>query len=212
MVRAVGLTLGLVLVMGAGWAHGVWTQRWSKSADFEAAVARMAQLPEDLDGWKAEPAPEDHEALTEAGAEGWWTRRYTCTRTGDQVLVVLLCGRSGRMCVHRPEYCYSGAGFELSIPPERYTLPGEDAAFWTARFSKPQVGGPLHLRIFWSWFGGGAWHAPDSPRWSLAHLPALYKLYVIREVSGAPAKAGDDPAAAFLGVLTPALTRTLGGR
>jgi hypothetical protein len=207
MARTVGLMAGLALVVGAGWGHGVWTQRWTKSADLETAVARMANLPGDLDGWKAEPGEEDQESLAAAGAEGHWIRRYTHTCTGNQVLVVLLCGRSGRMCVHRPEHCYSGAGFEMSVPPERFTADG--AAFWTARFSKTQITGPLHLRIFWSWFGDGAWQAPDSPRWSLTHLPALYKLYVIREVSGEAGKVEDDPAAAFLRLLAPALKRAL---
>jgi hypothetical protein len=216
MPRTVGLLAGLAVVLGAGWVHGVWTQRWAKSADLEAAAARMARLPGDLDGWTAEPGEEDHEALAAAGAEGWWIRRYTHRRTGAHVDVVLLCGRGGRLCVHRPEHCYSGAGYEMTASPSRHRVAGTDggpaAELWSARFSKEDLAGTVRLRIFWSWFAGGTWQAPDNPRWSLASLPALYKLYVIRELSPGPVRRPeDDPATAFVDVLVPALTRALGG-
>jgi hypothetical protein len=209
MQRTAALLSGLALVVGAGWVHGLWTQRWARSAGLDAAVARMADLPDDLDGWKAEPAEEDREALDAAGAEGWWVRRYTNPRTGAAVQVLLLCGRGGRMCVHRPEHCYGGAGYEMDAEPQRCPVGG--AEFRTACFRKAELGGPINLRIFWSWFDGSSWQAPDNPRWSLAQQPYLYKLYVIREVPEAAGKAEDDPAAGFLRLLVPALERGLSG-
>ncbi len=211
MSRIIPLLAGLAIVVGAGWVHGLWTQRWSKSADLAAAVARLDKLPGDLEGWKAEPGEEDREALAAAGAEGWWIRRCTNQRTGDRVEVLLLCGPSGRLCVHQPEHCYSGAGYELAVPPARFTsAAGGPAEFWTARFTKEDFSGPVKLRIFWSWFAGGAWQAPDNPRWTLAREPALYKLYVIHEEPpGPPVRVEDDPAAAFLRVLVPALSQAL---
>ncbi len=214
MARLGPLLAGLALVLGTALVHGLWTQRWSKSADLAAAAARLDGLPDDLGEWKAEPGPEDREALADAGAEGWWLRRYTNQRTGAKVDVVLLCGPSGRMCVHRPENCYGGAGYELAASPARYTPTGADpgsAEFWTARFTREEVSDPVNLRIFWSWFADGAWHAPDNPRWALAHVPALYKLYVIHEEPpGPPVAVADDPAAQLLRLLLPALSRALG--
>ncbi len=209
MSRNVHLLAGLALVLGTGLVHGLWTQRWGKSADLGEAVARLTRLPEDLGHWKAEPIAEDRESLTAAGAEGWWVRRYTNRRSGARVEVLLLCGQAGRMCVHRPEDCYRAAGYELATPPARFRQAGAD--FWTARFTREEPTGPVSLRIFWSWFGDGAWRAPDSPRWSLAHLPALYKLYVIREEPpGRTGRVEDDPAADFLHLLIPALSGALG--
>jgi hypothetical protein len=131
MRRAIPVLAGLAVVLGSGLVHGLWTQRWSKSADIAGAVGRLSRLPEDLEDWRAEPGAEDRESLTAAGAEGWWLRRYVHRHTGTQVEVLLLCGRSGRMCVHRPENCYSAAGFDLGAPPVHYRLPattGEPAA------------------------------------------------------------------------------------
>jgi hypothetical protein len=204
----VPLSLGLAVVLAAGWIHGLWTQRWSKSADLEAAVARLGELPGDLEGWKAEPGTEDREALAAAGAEGWWIRRYVQPYSGAHVDVLLLCGPSGRLCVHRPEHCYSGAGYELAAPATHFSLPGGE--FWMARFTKEDLSGPVTVRIFWSWFANGTWQAPSNPRWSLAHAPALYKLYVLREEPpGPPGRVEDDPAAEFLRILVPALSRAL---
>jgi hypothetical protein len=215
MKRTIALLSGLSIVLGAGIVHGIWTQRWARSADLAAAVARLAELPETIDGWEAAPDEEDHESLVAAGAEGWWLRRFTHRRTGAVVHVLILCGPSGRMCVHRPENCYLGAGYELSIPPEQFrVLDGSrpEAAFWTARFRKPEVGGAINLRIFWSWFGADAWQAPDNPRWALAAQSYLYKLYVIREVPEQLGRMEDDPAAAFLRCAIPTLSQALAAR
>jgi hypothetical protein len=213
MSRAIPLLAGVAVVLGTGLVHGLWTQRWSKSADLGDAVGRLASLPEDLGDWKGGPGDEDRESLAAAGAEGWWIRRFQHQRSGARVEVLLLCGPGGRLCVHRPEHCYRGAGYDLAVSPTRFTpaAAGKPAAeFWTACFTKEDLHGPVNLRIFWSWFGDGAWQAPGNPRWSLAHLPALYKLYVIREVPpGAGGRIEDEPAADFLGLLVPALTGVL---
>lgn len=212
MRQAIGLTAGVAMVVGAGLVHGIWTQRWSKSADLATAVARMEGLPESLGPWKGERDAEDRDAMKAAGAQGWWVRRYVNQRNGDSVLVLLLCGPSARMCVHRPEHCYTGAGFELTIPPEPFHLqesghPG--AQMYTARFRKPQVGGGVSLRIFWSWLAGDRWRAPDNPRWELSSEPYLYKLYVIHEVPDVPGRPQDDPSVGLMQLLVPALSQSL---
>jgi hypothetical protein len=213
MKRAFALLTGLAIVLGEACAHGVWTQRWAPSTDLTAAVARLAALPEEIDGWVAGPDWEDRQALLAAGAEGWWLRRFTHRRTGAVVHVVLLCGPSGQMCIHRPEHCYSGAGYELPQPPQRYSITAtkdhSEASFWTAQFRKPEPGGAVNLRLFWGWLGTSGWQAPDHPRWSLAGEPYLYKLYVIREVPEQPSHLDDDPAATFLHAAVAALSPAL---
>ena len=137
-----------------------------------------------------------------AGAEGWWARRFTDERTGTQLQVILLSGRPGPISVHRPETCYAAAGYGLVAPPIRYTLrsgagTNPPAEFWVGDYRQPEVGGQ-GLRIFYSWYGDGAWSAADNPRWTFARLPALYKLYVIRDEDGRGERLDDDPAADFL--------------
>ena len=214
MTRALTFAIGLAVVIASGVVYGAWTQRWQKSADLEARAALLRDLPADVGRWKSQPVELESDSLAMAGAEGWWARRFTDDRTGSQVLVILLCGRPGPISVHRPETCYGGAGFALAAPPIRYTPQRADGAaaaeFWTGKFKQPEVGGQ-ELRIFWSWYGDGAWQAADNPRLTFAHLQVLYKLYVVRETDGYAERLDDDPAGDFLGALMPTLTHTLSG-
>jgi hypothetical protein len=211
MTRTLTFAAALAVIVASGLVYGGWTQRWQKSAELEARAARLRDLPDKIGPWKGAPAELPPEALALAGAEGSWVRRFIDERTGTSVLVILLCGRSGPVSVHPPEACYGSAGYALEAPPVRYTPPGEaPAEFWSGKFKQPEAGG-RELRLFWAWNGDGAWRAPDNPRWTFAHLPALYKLYVIRETGGAAGRPDDDPAADFLRRLLPEAARALGG-
>jgi Protein of unknown function (DUF3485) len=210
MKRHIPVMTGLLLVLSVAVVQGVWTQRWQKSAELQSAVERLALAPGDLGTWKAEAVEFDAEALTAAGAQGSWVRRYTDTRTGISVLVILLCGRSGKMSVHRPEHCYNGAGYEMLSDPVHYDIPGTPPnACWTTRFRKEETTGNVQLRIFWSWLGAGRWQAPESPRLTFAPLPALYKLYAIRELSPNQERLEQDPSLDLLQQILPALSQAL---
>lgn len=210
MTRGSPLLIGLLIVAVVALVQGRWTQRWEKSIDLEAAVQRLAEAPGDLGSWKAEVSELEADALAAAGARGSWVRRYTDERTGASVQIILLCGRPGPMSVHRPEHCYRGAGYDMLADPVHCTIPGERPADgWTTRFRKEEPSGDVTLRIFWTWFGGDGWRAPDSPRLVFAHLPALYKLYAIRELPSRPERPEQDPTLDLLRQLLPALTDAL---
>jgi hypothetical protein len=210
MPRSIPLLAGLIVVMTTALVQGVWTQRWQKSAIMEAALHRLSYAPGDLGTWKVEPIEFDDEALAAAGAQGSWVQRYTDARTGVSVLVILLCGRSGKMSVHRPEHCYRGAGYEMMAEPMPYKLSVDPPAHcWTTRFRKEESTGNVQLRIFWTWFGDGVWQAPDSPRLAFAHLSALYKLYAIRELPPRQERLEQDPSLDLLRQLLPALAEAL---
>ncbi len=92
-------------------------------------------------------------------------RRYTDARSGASVLVILLCGRSGKMSVHRPEHCYRGAGYEMMAVPMHWQASGDPSAeCWTAKFRKEEPTGDVQLRIFWTWFGDGVLAWPRTVR------------------------------------------------
>jgi Protein of unknown function (DUF3485) len=212
MTRILTFLAGLAVVIGSGVVYGAWTQRWQKSADLEAQSAKLRSLPEQVGSWKGDSVDLDGDALALAGAESWWVRRFTDERTGSVQLVILLCGQPGHMSVHRPENCYVAAGYALTAPPIKYTPPTAPGTasteFWTGKFKQAEAGGH-ELRIFWSWYDGGSWRAPDNPRWEFARLPALYKLYVIRETSGRAERLDDDPAIDLMHHLLPEISRTL---
>jgi hypothetical protein len=209
--------VGALMIVASGLVHGMWTGRWGRSAEMAAAVERMGNLPEQIGPWKGVPEDQDQATLTMAGAVGHWTRRFTNLYTGDDVLVILLCGRPGQMTVHRPEHCYLSAGFAMTTPPGRYRLPSWRGAkggaempveLWTAPFAKEEADGTVQLRIFWSWLGSSGWEATESPRRTFALEKVLYKLYVIRSEGPQPPQP-EDPSVVFLKQLMPELNRHL---
>jgi hypothetical protein len=213
MYRTFPLWLGLAVLVGTGLVHGLWTDRWQGSQELADAVARLERVPDRLGPWQATAVPLEAEVLAQAGAAGQRSLHFTHRRTGEQVLVILLCGKPGPISVHRPEHCYRGAGYEMTAPAAKERLPaiapGPPAEFWTARFRKQEETQTVQLRIFWSWFAGGSWQAPGSPRWTFARYPALYKLYVIRETTPGRERLDRDADRKFLNQVMPVLTRAL---
>jgi Protein of unknown function (DUF3485) len=215
MTRIVAVISAAAIVLLTGFVHGTWMQRWSPSADVDAAVARLDAIPTQLDGWKAGDAePIAPDELRAAGVQGYWSRTFTSKTTGERVVVVVLCGSTGQMCLHRPENCYPAQGYDLAAAPLRYVVKtpdgGRNGEFWTARFAKPEVPfGGSPLRILWAWDAAGQWQAPDYPRWTFASLPYLYKLYVIRALPLHAERLDDDPATEFLRRFLPELTKAL---
>jgi hypothetical protein len=213
MSRVFPLLAAIVVIVVSGFVDGQWTRRAEKSAELEQAVTRLDRIPETVGNWRARRVPDvDAEELELAGAEGAWIRRFTATNN-DSVLVVLLVGRAGNMSVHRPESCYPGAGYDQAGSSVRYAVNAVDgsrlAECWTSRFSKPEVASASHLRIFWSWYAGGKWQAPGWPRWEFAHLPCVYKLYVIRETNNRPETLDNEPAVKFMQQFLPKLAMAL---
>jgi hypothetical protein len=212
MVRSSPIVVGLAVLLGAGAVHGLWTERWRRSAELEEAGGRLRALPDEVGGWKGQLAEQPAEELAAAGATAHWGRFFTDPAGGEAVQVLLLCGPPGRMAVHRPEDCYRTAGYALAAAPEHCRLRpagGAAAELWTGLFTKEEAAGPVQLRIFWTWGAGGAWRAPAAPRLAFARHKALYKLYVIRELHGPEGPLGDDPCVALLGRLLPELDKSL---
>jgi hypothetical protein len=83
------------------------------------------------------------------------------------------------------------------------------AEFWEAFFHKPASALPDRLQIRWAWSAAGQWLAADSARMQFARSPALYKIYVIRQLVKEEGPAADDPGAAFLRQFLPQLNQHL---
>lgn len=177
----------------------------SNSELLDVAVARVAEVPKVVGDWRAQDEATDDRAFEQAGAKAYWARHYINQKTKDSVLVILMCGRAGKMAVHTPEVCYSGAGYELHEQPTACPITS-DAQFWTAKFTKKTS----HLRLYWAWNAGGDWEASSGPRWQYRGEPFLYKLYVSRDISEQASVAPQaDATAEFLRGFVPVLQRTL---
>ncbi len=207
MTRTHATVVALLLLLAGGLLHGLCAERWTPSPLLEEAVARVAQVPLEIGDWQGKAESDDVESFDMAGARGYWTRIYTHRRSGTRVLVILMCGRPGRMAVHTPEVCYRGAGYDMPDDATRQPLE-TGGAFWTAIFSKP-ADMNSGLRLFWAWSTDGTWEAPANPRWQFRGQPFLYKLYVAHDLAGADAGPAGDAGAEFLRPLLPALQQAL---
>lgn len=211
MNRSLALLTALTLLVVAGLVHGLWSGRWGDSTELEGAVERLNRVPMRFGEWEGVDLPANVQNFEQAGAKGYLLRRYTHTRTNASFVVILMCGRSGRMAVHTPDVCYQGAGYEMIGSPQTWTVrSGKDTelgAFWTARFGKPAGAG--ELRLFWAWSPGGRWHAPESPRWTFRGEPFLYKLYVTHAGTDTGSLVANGSQSVFLRQLLPQLSEAL---
>jgi hypothetical protein len=215
--RTASVLIGLAVLVISGLVHGFWGERWIPSTILQEAAARVDQVPLEIGDWNGQSVETDAGVFFQAGAQKYWTRTYVHARKKTAMLVILMCGRPGRMSVHTPEVCYRGAGYETAGKPERLTVQselGEDLGnFRTARFSK-QAGVASNLRLYWAWNAHGTWQNPDSPRNEFAGEPFLYKLYLSHDAPGVSNPSGvgsasGEAALDFLRQFLPVMRKTL---
>jgi hypothetical protein len=199
-----------LIVSGA--VHGLWTDRWKWSDEPDASANRLKTVPLRVGDWQGEDL-EDKKGTKVNGIAGTLYRSYV-GRDGRPVSVFIVCGRPGPVAVHTPNDCYVAAGYEM-LSQARCTCPtGEGtppAELWTAQFRKTQAADQTYLRIYWTWSAAGAWQAPDDPRFEFGRhrYPALFKMYVFRELTSPDEPAESDPCMELLKQLLPEMQRSL---
>jgi hypothetical protein len=208
--RNTAFLVALALLLASGVLYHVLAK---DSAQLDPAAERVALVPSVIGDWQGTDEAADRESFEQAGAKGYWMRAYVNARTKESVLVILMCGRPGKMSVHTPEVCYRGAGFDLHDEPTtcslRTSAGAELGSFWTAQFTK-KGDRPTSLRLYWAWNARGVWEASPSPRWQFRGEPFLYKLYVSHDMSRQQGVApGADVTARFMREFVPVLERTL---
>jgi hypothetical protein len=212
MLRTLPAWIGFTLVVAFGVAEGLWANRWQTSEAAERAAAALAEVPLSVGDWQGEARELDARQSAHAEITGHLWRRYVNRRTGAEVTVLLVCGRAGPVALHPPEVCYGGAGYHLAGEKVRHAVAAEalgaPAEFWAGQFQKDGAV-PQPLRILWAWSADGRWVAADSPRLSFARSPALYKLYVVREMPRADEPLANDPCPEFLKAFLPQLNGRL---
>ncbi len=209
MSRALPIVTAFAGVLVAGVVPGLWAGRWTGSASVEEAAARLAAVPAAVGDWAGRDQEVNPRERQVAQVAGFLSRRYVHARTGGAVSVALLCGRPGPVSVHTPEVCYLGAGFEEVGAPAVVDVPGSPGDRLKVRRFQKVGGAPVYLRVFYGWSATGPWQAPDNPRLTFARHPALYKLYVVRELAKPDEPLDGDPALDFLRGLMPELRGAL---
>src|SRR5690348_2531079 len=117
MGRTIAQLVALAVVVASGVAHGLWTGRWGQPHQLEPAVARLGRVPAAVGDWEGRELPLNRQTLAVAEVAGHVSRRYQNSRTGESVLMLLVCGRPGPISVHTPDVCYEGAGYAARTAP-----------------------------------------------------------------------------------------------
>jgi hypothetical protein len=187
MFRSLHMLVALLLIIGTGLAHGLWTHRWLHTDEPQASAARLNQLPLEFGTWRGMDSPVPPSALAIGEIVNYKQRRYFNRATGAEFTVLVVCGKPGPISVHTPEVCFPGAGFRMIGEPSAVSLAlGDDfpqAEFRTARFQKQNSTEKVEMEAFWSWTTDGHWEAPSYPRLTYGRFPALFKVYIIRMVN-----------------------------
>jgi hypothetical protein len=198
----------LTTIVLAGIWHGVLSNRWVVP-ELDGPIANLARLPLALGDWEgrvADDAPAIAE-IAEAGVECHGeVRRYVHRGTGNVVIMYLACGLRNPTLIHNPDLCYPFQGYKTLSEARRWKYAlrqGTAAEFRVATYSKIDAEMPHHLRVFWSWRGNGAWQAPDSPRFTFAPNPRLYKLVLVHQLLRPNEELEKDPTLEFLDMLMP---------
>lgn len=212
MTRWLPAMAAIGIMILAGLWEGSLTGRWGQSEALAQAVVRIDQVPMNIGAWHGE----DEEGLEPrevaiAKITGYLSRSYVHAQTQQRVRVLLACGRPGPISVHTPDICLAGAGYAAVGAPRIYA--NQSAAsgspqLWTARFVKEGLPDSPYLRVYWAWSMKGQWEAPTNPRWRFGSAPALYKLYLMEEVSGSE-NPEDDACRQFMPEFLSALDKSL---
>jgi hypothetical protein len=220
LLRWLPVPAALALIVMAGVANGLWTDRWGPSHELETMTRRVAAVPLDIGDWHGQDT-RNEELTDRLKREGTLhelvSRVYTEASSGESVSLMLATGRPGPISTHNPLTCYGGVGFD---PEGRIgTMAVRPPGAPPARFARCsfQKGGPEReeLTVYWGWRTPKGWVADTAadPRFNFVTQRALTKLYVVRQGGGRrdPGGRGDDLALRFLNAALPVIDATLAG-
>jgi hypothetical protein len=211
MTRMLPVAAGAVVLLVTGVVHGLWTDRWARSQEAAAAAARLQDIRLSLGDWQGKRL--EVEPAQVEGVSGYFLAQYVNARDGSTVLAFLVAGRPGPVAEHTPDVCYKASGYKVSAvqPYQPHLGSAAPADFATALLLQNRSAEQKSVRIYWAWSATGLWSAPDNPRLAFARYPALYKLYVIRELSSTDQAVEDAACRDLMRQLLPELQRALVG-
>jgi Protein of unknown function (DUF3485) len=216
MMKLLPLAVASAVFLLAGYLHGVWSQRWTSSADEAACAARFQAIPMNIGEWEGSTAPMQKE-------DPYWTedncllRRYRHSVSSESVLVgIWYVPILDPIRTHDPTICYPFFGWApVPVSEPRYDAkeaagPGKRATFGVAQFKKNEGVAAKELLVYWSWSVNGNWSVPKGDlRLAFPEHRKLYKFYVLQDLppEGAPGRAPRAPE--FLKTFMPVMNKAL---
>ena len=219
MVKFVPLGISFLAVLAYGtYRHGCYTDRFSpaQSEKLDTFTECVQELPLEFGDWVGTETkiPDKQFKLTNCTA--YQSASFENRTTGDVVSTYIVSGTGRHITIHSPDWCYQGAGYDMQGKPVQFTMdvPGVEAnpEFLTAVFRKEDIANPMatqELRIFWTYSNDGKWIGPDMAKMYYSGVPALYKIYLICNVTGRDSDAEASTANQFAQEVLPEINRIL---
>lgn len=212
------LTAALILVVVSGLTQGVVQRRWTNDEHLPEAALRLEDVPTTFGHWTSEELSLTETEVSTGRIAGYIRREYRHAQTHSTVGVLLMVGEAGPISLHPPTVCLAGQGFQMLRQPATtsVSLPDLKAegntcrVFW-ADFRSGQASDDLLTRLYWGWSTDGKWQAVETPRFTFAGEPLLYKLYVTERWRPSETRKDTAVAEQFLKELLPAVRQTIAG-
>ena len=205
----------LVVTLVSGTIHGRFTNRWGTPPDLEAAGRRVESLPETFGDWRLTSEEDlDENAVRLLQCSGYIHRIYHNIKKPSlpQIQVAVLVGPAGPISVHTPEICYSSRDYTIAQKRRHLniSLAGESGehVLWGMSMS-PNNLAKRTLRVCYGWSTGGAWQAPEHPRFQYGGQPLLYKIQIASEVAPGSSSDESESCTSFLRAFLPVLDQRL---
>jgi hypothetical protein len=213
MKKHLPTALAALMILMAGTVHGLWTNRWGDNPELQYAVEHLPNLPRVIGDWEGTDVELDgvqKSQVKKAELRVAVMRNYTNRKTGEQIQLMAVCGPPGPISLHTPETCYGAVGRQAAAPVRREY--GSDA-FWMTDFRRADTAAPTGVKVYWAWRTGkpgSVWEASANPRYEYAASPALYKVYVVRDMD-MPERSpvADEVVPQFIEELMPVLDRVV---
>lgn len=177
---ATALAVGISVTVVTGVVCGRVSQRWGPVPDMVAAAEHLKSLPAQFGSWQlVEDNTMSPTVVKTLSCAGYVHRTYVDRHSGETVSLAIIVGPSGPISVHTPEICYSSLAYSIESPRRRVRIsaPAGNDEFWCTTFRSNNAIAE-QLRVYYGWCSDDAWTAAESPRFSFAGRPLLFKLQI----------------------------------
>jgi hypothetical protein len=147
----------------------------------------LEELPRELGTWRAVGSdtqlPDEIARL--AGSSAHVMRQYQDDKTGAMVKVLVLYGVANSVFAHRPEICFTGAGFQAKGQPEDGSLKvqgsSDPVGYRMAYFTKTSGAIEQEVEVCHTFLHHKDWLPYLDSRWKLfRQYPAMCKIQIER--------------------------------
>lgn len=207
--------LFILITVAGTLIHGRYSNRWGSSeSQLEAATEALTLAPAAFGDWEMESEEEFSDRVKGIlKCTGSWSRVYRHRSSGQLATAAMMVGPPGPSVKHKPEICYSSAGFkvvETEIPVHIELPNGAQHLFLETTFVSADVSG-RSLATCHSFRERDLWLVPSNPRIAFGGSPLVYKLQVAAYTTDAKGPE-EDVCQAFLKDLVVALEQTVFGK